>query len=521
MAATTTTATTTTTTTITTTAPEPTHTRSLTVRCDEHAPDGAVIARGVFRDRLAEEAADDAGRAHFALVGFEAKNAQIHVSSSTGRVEVLVGLGDREAVTATSVRHAVAALVRACGRTDTLAVTLLADLGDALAAEIAAGAIAASARSVRYRFDAHRSTPNTDGPAELVILLPDGCSADDRSTPGPAIAAAVERACIIARGVDLARDLVNEPGGTLTATEFARRCTELAGPQLQVIVHDHAAIRGLGMGGLLGVNSGSTEPATFVELHYTPPQGATTAERPRLALIGKGITFDTGGINLKTKPSSLLAMKNDMGGAAAIVGALSVFADLAVPTPVSAYLPLTDNMTGGGATRPGDVLRMYNGRTVEVVDTDAEGRIVLGDALAYSTAHAGAAAVLSVATLTGTQIHATGTDIAAMIGRDQSVIDQVMAASARCTDRVWQLPRVAEYGPLLKSGVADMTNRSEAPAASAFAALFLESFIDDTPWAHIDMAAVATRDRDTPDGPAGGRGWGVELLIELANSFEM
>jgi leucyl aminopeptidase len=277
------------------------------------------------------------------------------------------------------------------------------------------------------------------------------------------------------------------------------------------------------MGGLLGVNSGSDEPATFVELHYTPPQPSSAAptDRPRLALIGKGITFDTGGINLKTKASALLAMKNDMGGAAAIVGALSVFADLGVPTPVSAYIPLTDNMGGGGAYRPGDVLRMYNGRTVEVVDTDAEGRIVLGDALAYSTAHANAAAVLSVATLTGTQIHATGVDIAALIGRDQSVIDQVMAASARCNDRVWQLPRVAEYGPLLKSGIADMTNRSEAPAASAFAALFLESFIDDTPWAHIDMAAVATRDRDTPDGPAGGRGWGVELLIELANSFEI
>ena len=312
---------------------------------------------------------------------------------------------------------------------------------------------------------------------------------------------------------------MNEPGGSLTPTEFARRCEELAGPQLQVIVHDLPAIRELGMGGLLGVNSGSEQPATFVELHYTP-QPSRRIDR-RLALIGKGITFDTGGINLKTKSSALLAMKNDMGGAAAIVGALSVFADLDVPTPVSAYIPLTDNMTGGGAYRPGDVLRMYNGRTVEVVDTDAEGRIVLGDALAYSTAHANAAAVVSVATLTGTQIHATGVDIAALIGRDQSVIDQVMAASARCTDRVWQLPRVAEYGPLLKSGIADMTNRSEAPAASAFAALFLESFIDDTPWAHVDMAAVALRDRDTPDGPAGGRGWGVELLIELANSFEI
>jgi leucyl aminopeptidase len=498
----------------------------LTVRCDVQALDGAIVARGVFREDLDAIANDDATRAHFALVGFEAKNAQVHVSSARGHVEVLVGLGARDGVTATSVRHAVAALVRACGRTEILAVTLLADLGDSLPADVAAAAITTSALSVRYRFDAHRSKPNTDGPAELVILLP-----DDPSTPGQAdrtaIEAAVERASIVARGVDLARDLVNEPGGSLTPTEFARRCVELAGPQLQVIVHDLPAIRELGMGGLLGVNSGSDEPATFVELHYTPrTSGAATtepapAERPRLALIGKGITFDTGGINLKTKASALLAMKNDMGGAAAIVGALSVFADLDVPTPVSAYIPLTDNMTGGGAYRPGDVLTMYNGRTVEVVDTDAEGRIVLGDALAYSTAHADAAAVVSVATLTGTQIHATGVDIAALIGRDQSVIDQVMAASARCTDRVWQLPRVAEYGPLLKSGIADMTNRSEAPAASAFAALFLESFIDDTPWAHIDMAAVALRDRDTPDGPAGGRGWGVELLIELANSFEI
>jgi leucyl aminopeptidase len=488
----------------------------LIVRCDERASGEAVLARGVFRDDLDAETTDDATRTHFALVGFEARNAQVHVSSAHGRVEVLVGLGDRDKVTATSVRHAVAALVRACSRTKSLAVTLLADLGDTLPADVAAAAITTSALSVRYRFDAHRSKPNTDGPGDLVILLP------GPSTPGPsartAIEAAIERATIVARGVDLARDLVNEPGGSLTPTEFARRCETLAGPQLQVIVHDLAAIRDLGMGGLLGVNSGSDEPATFVELHYTP---ATPTDRPRLALIGKGITFDTGGINLKTKASALLAMKNDMGGAAAIVGALSVLADLDVPTPVSAYIPLTDNMGGGGAYRPGDVLRMYNGRTVEVVDTDAEGRIVLGDALAYSTAHANAAAVLSVATLTGTQIHATGVDIAALIGRDQSVIDQVMAASARCTDRVWQLPRVAEYGPLLKSGIADMTNRSEAPAASAFAALFLESFIDDTPWAHIDMAAVATRDRDTPDGPAGGRGWGVELLIELASAFEI
>ncbi len=155
----------------------------LTVRCDDHAPEGAVVARGVFREDLDAEAAnDDATRAHFALVGFEAKNAQVHVSSARGHVEVLVGLGDRDGVTATSVRHAVAALVRACGRTEILAVTLLADLGDSLPADVAAGAITTSALSVRYRFDAHRSKPNTDGPAELVILLPDDPSAPGRPT---------------------------------------------------------------------------------------------------------------------------------------------------------------------------------------------------------------------------------------------------------------------------------------------------------------------------------------------------
>jgi leucyl aminopeptidase len=212
-------------------------------------------------------------------------------------------------------------------------------------------------------------------------------------------------------------------------------------------------------------------------------------------------------------------MKNDMGGAAAIIGAMSVFADLDVPAPVSAYLPMTDNMSGGGAYRPGDVLRMYDGTTVEVLDTDAEGRIVLGDALAYARKHSGASAALSVATLTGTAIHATGVEIAALIGRDENVIDGLLSASRRCSDRLWQLPRVPEYRFLLKSSIADMTNRSEAPAATSFAALFLEPFIGDIPWAHIDMAAVATRDRDTPDGPAGARGWGVELLVEYASVF--
>jgi leucyl aminopeptidase len=481
----------------------------LAVTHQPSVPTGSTVARGVFSDQLDGFAppARDVQR----LVGFNAGVGEVHTTVEGDAPVVLVGLGERGRLDISGLRRAVAALVRACTRTDVLATTLLDDatgspVGSTLDPVAAAAAITSAALSVRYRFDQHRSAPSTDGPRELVVVGP----ADD------AVAAAVRRADTLCRGVELARDLVNEPGGTLTPSEFARRCVALAGPCLEVLVHDLDAIRALGMGGLLGVNSGSDEPPAFVELHYTP---AVATDRPRLALVGKGITYDTGGIMLKQKASSLLAMKNDMGGAAAIVGAMSVFADLGVPTPVSAYLPMTDNMTGGGAYRPGDVLRMYNGTTVEVLDTDAEGRIVLGDALAYAKAHSGATAAVSVATLTGTAIHATGVEIAALIGRDQPVIDGLLAASRRCADRLWQLPRVPEYRGLLKSSIADMTNRSEAPAASAFAALFLEPFVGDLPWAHIDMAAVATRDRDTPDGPAGGRGWGVELLVEYASAF--
>ncbi|MEY4176117.1 MAG: hypothetical protein RI900_3282 [Actinomycetota bacterium] len=466
------------------------------------APAASTLARGVFRDQIGDFG--DAHREQMRLGGFGGAVGDVHTIAEGDGVVMLVGLGQRERLDLGGLRRAVAALVRSAARTEVLATSLLTD-ASGLPAAAATAAITSAALSVRYRFDEHRSIPNADGPREFVIVAPH----DD------AIDAAIVRADTLSRGVELARDLVNEPGGTLTPTEFARRCSELASPMLQVVVHDESAIRALGMGGLLGVNSGSDEPPAFVELHYSP----AATDRPRLALVGKGITYDSGGIMLKQKASSLLAMKNDMGGAAAVVGAMSVFAELGVPTPVSAFIPLTDNMGGGGAYRPGDVLRMYNGTTVEVVDTDAEGRLVLADALAYARATCNAAAAVSVATLTGTAIHATGVEIAAVIARDQQVADDLLAASGRCSDRLWQLPRVPEYQFLLKSGIADMNNRAEAPAASSFAELFLESFIGDTPFAHIDMAAVATRDRDTPDGPAGGRGWGVELLVEYANAF--
>ncbi|MFN8023379.1 MAG: M17 family metallopeptidase [Acidimicrobiales bacterium] len=286
---------------------------------------------------------------------------------------------------------------------------------------------------------------------------------------------------------------------------------------MRVVVHDHDAVQALGMGGVLGVNRGSDQAAAFVELHHVP---ADAGDRPRLALVGKGITFDTGGINLKHNAAALLGMKTDMGGAAAIIGAMQVIAELGLPTPVSAYLPLTDNMTGGDATRPGDVLRMFDGTTVEVVDTDAEGRIVLGDAVAFA-ATTSPSAIVDVATLTHTALHVTGQQVAPFVSTHDQLADQIARASAATGDRAWRMPRVPEYRGLLKSRVADMCNRSEAPAASAFAALFVESFAKGLPFAHLDMAAVVSSDRDLDDRPAGATGWGVELLVHLVEHYEV
>lgn len=459
-------------------------------------PEGVPVARGVW----AGAAVPDAERLR--LDGFSAGPGATAWVTVDGVPTLLVGLGDPHRLDGPTLRRASGAMARAATVAGRLATTLLTDVGERLPAASAAAAVVSGALGASYRFDTHRSRPS-DRLQTLQLVAPGA---------GDDLRAAVHRAVLVAGGRTLARDLVNEPAGTLTAPEFARRCEPLAGGALSVVVHDESAIERLGMGGLLGVNRGSEVPARFVELHFRPE--APTGRR--LGLVGKGITFDSGGIHQKTKASVLNTMKSDMGGAAAIVGAMSVLGALGCTTEVHAFLPLTDNMGGGDATRPGDVLRLVDGTTVEVVDTDAEGRLVLGDGLGFARAQGECDVLVSVATLTGTAIHAVGMDMAALVGNDQAVVDAVKEASSRTADRVWQLPRVTEYRPLLRSAIADMTNRSEAPAATSFAALFLEAFVGGgVPWAHLDMASCVLSDRDTDDGPTGARGWGVELLVEL------
>jgi leucyl aminopeptidase len=436
--------------------------------------------------------------------GFTAKPGEVVAAPATdGRGVVLhVGVGPAADVTPAVLRRAAGAASRAAGT----AKTLVLDLGGDAAA--ASKAIAEGAVLGAYRFNAYRTKPQDSKLREVIIVGGDKAAV-------AAGARAAEATC-------LARDLVNEPGGSLTAPALADRAAaaaEAAG--LSCTVHDEKSLRKLGFGGLLAVNQGSTNPPRFVELGYEPAKGGKSA--PTIALVGKGITFDSGGLSIKTA-DGMAAMKSDMGGAAAIIGALSAVADLKPRVRVRAYLPMTDNMLGGDAVRVGDVVRHYGGSTTEVLNTDAEGRLLLADALAYATesrkGHSKPDAVVDLATLTGACMVALGTKTAGLMSNDDDLADRVLAAGARAGEPLWRLPMPDVEKRRLESKVADRKNTGHRYGGAIHAALFLRDFVGNgTPWVHLDIAGPAfNEESDDADTPAGGTGFGVRTLLELLGS---
>ena len=355
-----------------------------------------------------------------------------------------------------------------------------------------------------YRFG-YKSTKSDDRLARVTLV----------GSTAAGVRSAVERATAVVDGVTLARDLVNEPGGSLTPPKFANRVRRMARDRgLTIKVLDEAAIRRARLGGLLGVNRGSTQPPRFVELTYTPKG------RPRgpLALVGKGLTFDAGGLSIKTG-QGMMDMKMDMGGAAAVVGAMSVLPAVAPRCRVRAYLPMTDNMLGGDATRPGDVLTLRNGKTIEVLDTDAEGRLVLAAALSLAS-EAKPDAIVDLATLTGACMVALGPRIAGLMGRGDGFLEQVEAASSRTGERVWRLPLPVDYRSMVDSSVADMKNIGGSYGGTLTAGLILSEFVaDGIPWAHLDIAGPAFADGDDGEVVTGGTGVGVRRLVDLICAF--
>jgi len=386
-----------------------------------------------------------------------------------------------------------------------------------LSAHDAALAATEGAILARYAYDALKGDPKTVELDRLVLVLPDSAQAHARE--------GVRRGAILARTAGLARDLGNTPPRHLSAVKFAQVIEQLA-PEfgLEVEVYDRAQLMELGCGGLLGVNAGSTEEPRMVKIRYTPDpdMGAGAGDdAPHLALVGKGIMYDSGGISLKPSNAMHAAMKLDMMGAAAVFSAMTALRELGAPVSVTGWLMCTDNMPSGSATKLGDVLTIRGGTTVEVKNTDAEGRLVLADGLTLATEEERRPdAIVDIATLTGAAMAALGTRTAAMLANDDAVAAQLQAAADATDENIWRMPLDHRYREQLKSDVADLSNIGGQYAGAILAALFLNEFVDGLPWGHLDIAGTMQSERDDLWRSTGSTGFGARLLAEFATAFE-
>jgi leucyl aminopeptidase len=330
----------------------------------------------------------------------------------------------------------------------------------------------------------------------------------------PRVCTAVDRGRLLAECSNLARELANEPGNALTPREFARRATAMAAEGgVNVEILDEDRIAQLGMGLLLGVARGSSEPPRLMVFRHDPP-GAPAG--PILGLVGKGVTFDTGGISIKPA-DGMERMKDDMAGGAAVACAMRAISLLQAPIRVVGVVPATENMPGGRAIKPGDILRSAAGKTVEVINTDAEGRLILGDGLWYAQ-QLGATHLVDVATLTGAVVVALGKSTSGLFGTPPEWVEHIRRIANRAGDRVWPMPLFDDYKDQLKSEIADFTNTGGRPAGSITAALFLKEFTGGRPWVHMDVAGTAWAEEAKPYLPKGPSGVGVRTLAELAFS---
>ncbi len=411
---------------------------------------------------------------------------------------LLVGLGERDpdgGYGPDALRQAAGVAARALAGVPSVVLALPAATPEAVEA-VTLGAVLG-----QYSFDAYRSARQPAATEWGVLTGLDHAEAD----------AAVRRAVVLAHEVNRARDLVNTPANDLYPEVFAAEVQAVGaehGPAVEVL--DEKALAAAGFGGLLGVGQGSVRPPRLVRISYAHPDAATG-----IALIGKGITYDSGGLSLKPVGSNEI-MKRDMAGAAAVFAAVVAAARLEVPVRVSGWLALAENMPSGSATRPGDVLRMYDGRTVEVLNTDAEGRIVLADAIARA-AEDEPDVIVDVATLTFAMRMALGNRMFGVMSPSEEFGGRLGATARRAGEQAWPLPLPADLRPSLNSTVADIANVGERLGGALVAGLFLKEFVPDgTPWAHLDIAGPAFHEGEPHgDTPRGGTGAAVRTLVQL------
>jgi len=479
----------------------------VTKRLEEVAADALVV--GLYAeetklpDALARLDRGAAGHIKAALDAerFKAKAGQVmHVHAGKRRV-VVVGLGRRAETTLEVLRRGAAGALRRAR--DLGARTVAAEvLGDRLPARERAQALVEGALLGTYTFDRFKKEKPERVVEELRVVETDG-------RHGREIAEGAHRGEVFARATAYARDLINAPANELSPSDLARAAAQVAKERrLAIQVHDRAECRRMGMGAFLGVAAGSAEPAKFIHLTYAPPG----RRQKRVALVGKGITFDSGGLDLKTS-EGMLRMKYDMAGAAAVLGIMGALPQLRSPVEVHGLIAATENMPSGTALRPGDVLRAMNGTTIEVGNTDAEGRLTLADALCYAAARVKPDEVIDLATLTGACVIALGPLCAGLMANDQALAKRLLDAGELAGERLWQLPLIDEYREHLKSEVADLNNVGPRGGGAINAGLFLKEFAGDLPWAHLDIAGPAWSEKDLPLVPKGASGTAVRTIL--------
>jgi leucyl aminopeptidase len=422
---------------------------------------------------------------------------------------LLVGLGKREAVTAESVRRAAAEAVRRARELQVAALSIgavddlpldAAAVGQAFAEGLALGA---------YRYWKYRTgltTEQTFAVESATVYTGDARAAD--------LSAGVTAGQAIAGGVALARDLVNSPGYAMTPARMGEEAVALGERLgLKVTVLDKAQLTEQGFGGILAVGQGSSNDPCFIIMEH-----GAAGDGPTICLVGKGLTFDSGGLSIKPA-EAMDTMKSDMGGAAAVFGAMQTAAELKLPLHVVGLVSSAENMPSGTAYRPGDVVTTLSGKTIEVLNTDAEGRIILSDALFYAQRY-NPAAIIELSTLTGAIVIALGSHATGMMATDQALADRVSQAGETSGERVWQLPLWPEYHEMIKSEIADIKNIGGRAGGSITAGAFLAAFVGDYPFVHLDIAGTAWADRPAkPYEAQGGTGVGVRLLAEFLRGY--
>ncbi len=428
---------------------------------------------------------------------------------TAGRV-VTVGLGKRNEITLDKIRTATSDVCRALKSKGAKHVAMMAlgTCSGTLGVRETGQAIAEGAILGSYTFRKHMTTKDETGELEAMTII-------DRSrTVVTALQQGISEGIILAEAANLARDLVNEPANFMTPAQLAAEAEKMAGKnKLEVKIYERDEVQKMGMGAFLGVAQGSHQPPKFIVLKYN----GSESKDIDIALVGKGLTFDSGGISLKPA-ENMGDMKGDMAGGASVIGAMSAISQLKPKINVMAIIAATENMPGGGALKPADVLKAMNGKTIEVDNTDAEGRLTLADAICYANKQ-GAKRIVDIATLTGGCVTALGDVTTGGFTNNQELLDAVIKAGKEVGDKIWQLPLFEEYKEQNKSLVADIKNSGGKPASPITAALFVGEFAGETPWVHLDIAGTSDIDKNRGYYIKGATGVPTRTLVKLVLSL--